>query len=245
MDHQRSWLRFIFSIFVLSALSSPVNAAIYKCVNSDGETTFSQTACPQNSKGSRYSKAGSESKKTTSADCRLAQKFAEATGEDMRTGKSSGSVFRQYGGLSSMSGPAVSIVNYVYTFEQNYQTTIERIGGLTRIRCENGSFGETSCEKFPGNFIANAGGCDLSKIKVEDSASRSQSNSHNANTRVVAQRGTSKEEYLLEQAKVSCKTNVLKKLESVDKKTRTGLSATEHDAYRVQRKNLRREFDNC
>lgn len=247
MDHKHIFLTFIITLAVQLAPNAPVNAAIYKCVSAGGETTYSQDACPEDSNSSRYSSVGAGVKKSNSTDCRLAQKFAETAGQAMRSGKSSGSVFNQYGGISSMSGPAVSIVNYVYTFEQNYQTTIERIGGLTRVRCENGSFGEASCEQFPNRFVTNSGGCDLSKIDVDQSDSQSNVPVENseANVSTLAQRGISQEDYLVEQNRVHCKTNVLKKLEVVDKKSRTGMTAAEHDTYRAERSELRKEFQNC
>lgn len=221
MDHNRLRLAVGLALMLLLTLNSKANAAIYKCVSANGETTYSQSACPKDSDSSRYSTVGSGNKRPASMDCRLAVKFSEVTGKAMRSGQPSGSVFNRYGGLSSMSGSAVSIVNYVYTFEQNYQTSIERIAGLTRIRCENGSFGDASCQKFPSRFVSEAGGCDLSTSR--------QSGARDG----------------VEQKTTNCKTNILKKLEAIDETARAGLTASEQNNYRANRQKLRREFDNC
>lgn len=224
------------------------HSAVYKCLSASGETSYSQSPCPEDAAASSITKIKSSrgfSGNSNSNDCRLAQRFAHHTATEMRNGKRSGTAFNSHGGLSAMSGAAVSITNYVYTFEQNYETTAERISGLVKTRCENGSFGATSCSAFPSEFVSSNGGCDLSKVRT-GSREPEVGFAHSAPAASpVDQQGASQEQYAAEQIKADCKNKILRELAAIDNDARAGLTAAQQDSYRSDRKKLRNRFDNC
>jgi len=228
--------------------TGPSYGAVYKCLSASGETSYSQSPCPEDAASSKITKIKSSRGFTNNSggnDCGLAQRFAHHTANDMRNGTSSSRAFNNYGGLSSMSGAAVSIANYVYTFEQNYETTAERIAGLVKSRCENGSFGKTSCEHFPSGFVSANGGCDLSKVRT-GSREPEVGFAHSAPaTAPVDQQGASQEQYVAEQAKADCKHKILRELEAIDNDARAGLTATQQDSYQTERQDLRNRFNQC
>jgi len=228
-------------------------AATYKCVNAAGETSYAQSPCPEEDTVTIIgSNSTSESSKPQS--CQLAEQFALDTATAMRDGSSSASTFNRHGGLSAMSGTAISIANYVYTFEQNYQTTTERIVGLVRTRCQSGSFGPTSCEQFPSDFVNARGGCYQSGERAgqpppqtafaNEDLSRKQDNTASSNAippRALRQQNIS----ATEQRKAQCQKSILQQLRTVEDQARDGLTATQQDSYREQRRGLKNQFDNC
>lgn len=236
------------ALFFLTLLTSGhSHGAVYKCLSAAGETTYSQSPCPEDAASSQITKIKSSRgfSGNSSNDCGLAQRFAQHTANDMRNGIPSSAAFDNYGGLAAMSGAAVSIANYVYTFERNYETTAERIAGLVRTRCENGSFGATSCEKFPSRFVSSNGGCDLSKIRT-GSREPEVGFAHSAPaTSPTDQQGATQEQYVSEQAKVDCQRTILRELEAIEADAKAGLTAAQYDVYHSQRNDLKNRFDQC
>lgn len=135
----------------------PAEARVYTCTGENGEVSFSQTPCAVDLPATGY---GADGRSQTSLDCRLAGEFLYKHAEDMQRGKDASSTFAAYGGVERLSPSAASILNYVYTFENNRRESAERITKLGTERCESGSFGRVDCSVFPSSFINRLGGCE-------------------------------------------------------------------------------------
>jgi len=141
------------------AMTSPklTHAAVYKCVDASGSTTYSQIPCPVEEKTAKVLATSSQSK---SYDCRIANNFARRTAIDMRLGMSPDAAFSQYGGLDAIPRTSIGVINYVYTYKNNSDVDTQRIAALSAARCGGGAYGRVSCDDFPYNFVSALGGCE-------------------------------------------------------------------------------------
>ncbi len=159
---------------IMSMTSLPASAAIYKCIDATGNTTYTSNPCAPDESTSRISKSASV---LPVLDCRVARKFADDTAERMLAGESSGDLFNHYGGMNSTSAFVKNLVSYVYSFEGSEGVSQSRIAQLSTERCQVGSFGPVGrrCDVFPVEFIEEQGGCDkaqglTSRVSSNDSA---------------------------------------------------------------------------
>lgn len=147
----------LFVAFTFVPFGTTHASKIYKCVNDSGATSYSQNAC-ENSKQILISIRGNQQANDQNS-CRMAQKFVLEVADKMRGGMSSGDLFNSYGGLDSIESPALSLINYVYTYQKNYLATSERIAALAGTRCSAGSFGPVTCTSLPFSYTNQTGGC--------------------------------------------------------------------------------------
>lgn len=161
----------IMLLVCTSVISVPAFSAIYKCVDSSGNTTYSGMPCAVDESTQKISRSATA---IPGLECRVASKLTDDTITRMRNGESIQAVYDTHGGLNNLSTFVVSLVNYVYTFRSNETTTDERIARLTTERCQVGSFGNDtkSCSVYPTAFIDSLGGCAtaLSTTAVTTSA---------------------------------------------------------------------------
>ena len=160
-------LRYIVAGFALLLgaaliLSTPAEAAIFKCVTSAGETTYTSTPCAQDQSTRRIS---SNASTVPGQDCRIAQRLAFETSYRMKKGETSATIYDGYGGLNSLSPLVISLVNYVYTFEGNNDVSASRIATLATEHCQVGSFGSKArhCDSYPYEFLERLGGCSAAR----------------------------------------------------------------------------------
>ena len=157
-------------------LSTQAEAAIFKCVSSAGDTTYTSTPCAQNQSTRRIS---SNASVVSGLDCRVAQKLAFETSHRMKKGDSSATIFDGFGGLNSLSPLVISLVSYVYSFEGNSDVSAARIATLATEHCQVGSFGTQArhCDTYPYEFIERLGGCSAAKGENKASAATKLSDS--------------------------------------------------------------------
>lgn len=143
-------------------LSTPAEAAIYKCVTSTGDTTYTSTPCAQDQSTRRISRNAGV---VAGLDCRIAQRLAFETSYRMKNGETSATIFDSYGGLNSLSSLVISLVSYVYSFEGNGDASVSRIAALATEHCQVGSFGAGArrCDTYPSEFIERLGGCSAAR----------------------------------------------------------------------------------
>lgn len=145
----------------LLSMPMPADAQIYKCIAADGSVSYSGSPCATDAKVSTVLK-GSVAK--APIDCRLVSAFSSSVAQEMKTGTQSKDVIAQYGGMDSLSSTAESIISYVYSFQGESGTTLNRIVSLSEARCENGAFSRaTDCQYFPPTYLAIMGGCAVLK----------------------------------------------------------------------------------
>lgn len=139
--------------------SEPASAAIFKCIDAAGRTTYSSTACAAEESTQRISKTASA---LPELDCRVAEQFAADTVQRMSKGETSLDVFDGYGGMGKLSSIVVGMVGYIYSFHGSTTINDDRIVRLSTERCRVGSFGPVGrqCELFPAEFIERIGGCE-------------------------------------------------------------------------------------
>ncbi len=147
-------------------LSTQAEAAIFKCVSSAGDTTYTSTPCAQNQSTRRISSSASL---VPGLDCRIAQRLAFETSHRMKKGDSSATIFDGFGGLNSLSPLVISLVSYVYSFEGNSDVSAARIATLATEHCQVGSFGTQArhCDAYPYEFIERLGGCSAARGKKD------------------------------------------------------------------------------
>ncbi len=136
---------------------SPAAAAVYRCIDAGGGTTYTQTPCPVGATAAAL--RGVAATGSTTRDCRIARNFARRAASDMRAGSTSGGFLDAHGGLDRLSPLAIGIANYVWTFRGDTDTSVDRIATLAADRCTADSFGAADCARFPTEFIDGLGGC--------------------------------------------------------------------------------------
>lgn len=158
---KRNCVMFLLStaLGIVSGTHLPVShAAIYKCVDNSGNTSYTGAPCPTDESIKLISNSAFA---RPALDCRVARKFAENTSQRMLAGESSDDLFNSYGGVNTITPFAMSLISYVYSFEGNQRMTTERLTALSNDRCEANSFGPVGrqCDAFPEQFIEGLGGC--------------------------------------------------------------------------------------
>lgn len=147
-----------FSGLATMVVPSNATAAIYKCTDGNGGVTYTQIPCAGEAQAESVLAHNSAS--DDSANCLIANNFANHIAVRMRAGESSGDVFDSYGGIDALPSTSVGIISYVYTHKHNTNTVPQRITALSAARCSGGSYGPVGCNDFPYQFIGELGGCD-------------------------------------------------------------------------------------
>jgi len=139
-------------------LPAPVEARIYKCVDKDGEVSYSNNPCPENEKTSKVLKPNSGRELF---DCTVVSAFSTEVALRMKRGQSADSVVQHYGGERFLTKVSEAVIDYVYTHEVDKNIAVNRIATLSTNRCESGLYSSaTQCEYFPPKFITEMGGCE-------------------------------------------------------------------------------------
>ncbi|MBX2869698.1 MAG: DUF4124 domain-containing protein [Acidiferrobacterales bacterium] len=228
--------------------SSMSNAGVFKCVDGDGSVTYSQSACEPEQETSKILQISSESK--TRQDCRVATKFAFKVATEMKQGKRSDELFRDYGGIDSLNPSTVALINYVYSHDKNDSISVSRVTSLTSTRCEVGSFGISDCDTLPYSFIEAGGGCEALTKGGSGSAvatqQRAVTNVPAADRSSNRQQPTSSADADFEGGfSADCKTRLTEELKGIYRDMRTAGSAAEQEALNDRRNELRRELGYC
>jgi len=171
-------LLFALMIMLTASVGNHAFAGIYKCIDSSGGISYSSRECPVEERTAKVMSNTGRSGSTVS--CAVADPFIRKTATDMRKGLSSEDAFSQYGGLRRIPKPALNMINYIYTYEENLSAVPSRIIDLTLQKCSAGSFGVPTCNSLPASFINENGGCsaDVASKKKKRERDRRQS-AHN------------------------------------------------------------------
>lgn len=232
--------------FVCASLAAPntAKAAIYKCLGSDGEVSYNQTACPVEAEIAKLINTDSTSK--ANYDCRIANNFARKTALTMRSGQSSGDLFLSYGGIDAIPRTAIGVINYVYTHIGNIDTKASRVAALSAARCSAGSYGPVDCDDFPYDFIAELGGCEMAKksmlshskstTPVDSNLTEQNASTQAMGVRTSADAGISSDD---------CKSSVQTQLNELFTQMREGQSANSQSMLQAQKKQLNTQLSGC
>lgn len=144
--------------WLLPGMPTTAEAAFYKCISTDGKTTYNDTPCRADESAQRLSRSARE---LQILDCRVAHNFTFDIVARMNQGDRAQTVFEAYGGARNLSEGVRSLINYVFTFSNRSSVSAQRVVELTTERCEAGLLGDTldQCSTFPSDFIERSGGC--------------------------------------------------------------------------------------
>ncbi len=148
----------VVSMILVMLFFTEAIAATYKCIDDNGDVTYSQTPCKQNQKTDKLLK-GSK-KPAEMEDCKYAGAFSQMTFRHMRSGLSTQQLFDRYGGVHSISRGTLGVINYVYSLKHSTTMQADRVAQLTIAKCKARAFGEVSCEDFPVEFQQTIFSCD-------------------------------------------------------------------------------------
>lgn len=236
--------------------TTAAEAGIYKCVDTSGNTSYSQTACPD---GGDVEAIETQAGATRSGNCRITRNFAWQTAKSMQDGALSGQIFDQYGGINALSPTSIALINYVFTYKHNYEASAARITELAVRRCEVGSFGNTDCDQFPVRFVDELGGCHGSAVfqannqKTESPSFDNEQQSSNvpgqpAAIQLAGVNTAQPQADLLSQGVESaaeCRGRVQLSIDRVYLQMRRSHSINEQDRLREEKRTLGKEMRRC
>jgi len=234
----------VIALMLTTFSPTAVHAGVYKCLGPDGGTTYSQVPCAAEDTSSTVTEG--IVRKQKSQDCRIANAFASETAVAMRRGTTSEQTFGKHGGIDSLSPTVVSLISYVYSFKSTPGVSADRIAGLSRARCQAGSFGDTSCENFPLRYIANMGGCEMA---AEQPLNPTQQNpaaampQQDVGVAPADDKASDAKRAAMQQQ--ACVTRIKNKLKSLEKSMRSTGSASQHDSLNAQRRQMKKALSKC
>jgi hypothetical protein len=233
------WLVVLFWV-----AGSPLFAAAYKCKDENGNISYSQMPCPENQSAAELKAASTRG--ANNDVCAQTQQFTDKVVVKMRAGNDSGSVISEYGGLEGISKPALSIINYIYTYKLSPNMTPERIGALVLSKCNNQAFGEVTYADIPGAEDPNSPEV-IERKKFEEYMKKYNQGTNQG--QVAPIQDVNKTEESLKRSKdleAMQKANqqsrcqeYKRRLREIDDKTRQGYGAAEGDTYREERRKYR------
>ena len=242
-------------LFILPFFSDAV-AATYKCIDENGDVTYSQSACKQNQKTDKL--LSSSKKLVEMEDCKYAGAFSEMAFRHMRSGLSTQQLFDRYGGVNSISQGTSGVINYVYSFKYSTAARSSRVAQLTIAKCNAQSFGKVLWEDFPKEFQEMIFSCDdeereeaIRLQKLIDQSVGQQRQFNNSTTidahgskdyetrnqeRMKAQERNRKEK---EQIRIiKCKKRHESEIEKIDDRMSRGYTASLGETLRDRRRSL-------
>ncbi|MCK4743014.1 MAG: DUF4124 domain-containing protein [Sulfuriflexus sp.] len=132
-------------IVMLSLISFDAVARVYKCKDTDGNISYSQSPCVASSEQTQLS----HSVKTSSVDavtCSMVAKAAREVFSSVKRGKDAQAVFQVYGGLNGINPRMLNLINYVGSFRLHDKISGERVAQLSGGKCRSGGFGPITVE---------------------------------------------------------------------------------------------------
>ena len=123
-------------------------ARVFRCVDSDGHVTYSQSPCPADQQSDQM-RGLSGARHEDGSLCGLARKLAATAFLDMADGVEPSAVIDQYGGLNHVNAPTLGVINFAASLRYNDELSPQRVGALTFSRCREGGFGKLQPGDLP------------------------------------------------------------------------------------------------
>jgi len=142
-------------------------ADIYKCVDQDGNPSYSQTPCPKQASVGVDPQSSSVS--VDAIDCEHANRFAFSAARLKQAGTRSDELFDRYGGRDSLSQGSINIIKHVYGYRSSDGTSAETIAAQAEKKCKSSLLGDVSCERLPRSYTESIGGCNPGDIDIDSS----------------------------------------------------------------------------
>ncbi len=235
------------ALIALGSALSPNSAlaAIYKCVEANGSTSYKQTPCAAHVQQAKLLDSVSSNREIM--DCRIANNFARKTAMSMRLGQTSGNIFDSYGGIDAMPNTSIGVINYVYTHKDNVDITTDRIASLSAARCSAGSYGSVGCDDFPYSFISELGGCEKATSSTLASKPAESAPTASAVTPPALGVRTATETTSVESesGKENCKKDLAAQMNDLFEQMRSGQSAKQQSVLQDKKKALNTQLSGC
>lgn len=129
------------------AMSTAVDARVYRCTDAAGKISYSQVPCPADTKSDTM-RLGNKERQDKDL-CKLARDLAITSYEDMRTGSDPGAVMDEYGGVDYITPATLAVINFAAGFRYNDDLSSQRVGAMAFARCREGGFGQLSEGDLP------------------------------------------------------------------------------------------------
>jgi len=235
-------------LLALASLPLSAQATIFKCVDANGNTTYTGSPCAIDESAQRISKSATA---VSGQDCRVARTFSQAISKRLKQGESSASVFESFGGINSLTPATIGLISYIYTFQGNDRASASRIATLAADRCEIGTFGPAAsrCDAYPHEFIQAAGGCNAAHdgVKVHEptlgAASPANSKQYSPPGNNDAQRAYSAT--AAKSAREECRQRIAENIANTVRSMNESLPARTMELLRMRHRNLRTQLNHC
>ncbi|MDX1515954.1 MAG: DUF4124 domain-containing protein [Woeseiaceae bacterium] len=224
------------------AFAAPDAAAgIYRCVDDTGAISYSQTPCA-GQQTTQISSASSRARESTG--CGAASEFATTVAGAMRRGTSSADVMNRYGGVDSLSGGAINIINYVYSFRHNSDILPERIAALAQNKCRARSFGDLRCGDLPPAWAESSDACKTDEDESGDAAAAVTA-STDRERRPQPALAASAASAAADDARTACQAAIDREVDSINDSMRGGYTSLQGEQYRQRLRDLRQRRAGC
>ncbi len=140
------------ALLLVVLFNTNVQAAVYKCIDDDGVTAYSQLPCPP--KVTTNDIAPEQVKKNAEL-CAIVNEFAVDMATRMLAGQTVEQEIASLGGNAQLSEGTLAIINDVYAYSRDSAVTATRIGSLTQAKCDNGAFGEIQKTHLPRDYFSD------------------------------------------------------------------------------------------
>ncbi|CAN0466282.1 unnamed protein product, partial [Hapterophycus canaliculatus] len=146
-----------FAMMGLLALTSPSQAEVYRCINSSGATTYTQTPCSPNEESEIALVENTSNYRDN--DCDVIRSFAWHAADAARRDVDSSLVFKRYGGMHQLPAASITLVNDVYHSVRMGRSNDQATAVAVR-QCKTGNLGSVNCAGLPRRWINTLGGCE-------------------------------------------------------------------------------------
>lgn len=142
------WLPLFLSIILALTLSSTSMARVYKCKDSEGNISYSQTTCAVSTEQKTlHSSSGAPS--VSAEVCQFASEYAGEVFSKIRRGRSVIDIINNNGGVNSIKPRLLGLINYVSGFQAYNKISASRVSQLTFTKCQNNGFGQMTLDDIP------------------------------------------------------------------------------------------------
>lgn len=136
----------------LLADSSPCAARAYRCTDSQGNITYSQSPCSGDQTGSSILGRAS----TISGDreaCTLLRDFAAKSFDKLKRGAEPSALIDEYGGPGYIDRLTLNVINFTSGFRFTKQLPVSKVSVLAYNKCKSGGFGRIRAGDLPPEML--------------------------------------------------------------------------------------------
>ena len=134
------------------------SAAVYKCKDSSGGISYSQSPCTSQQSLDKVMHVTNSY--DAGVECGIVRNFAAEVGLRMSEHASLKELENAFGGASELSELALKIIHSVHAFQSRPFVTVENSVHNENANCKDEIYGFPQCSDFPTDFIKIYGNCN-------------------------------------------------------------------------------------